>query len=119
MWGESVKRWLCFCLALCLCLLPTLAASGEPAIAQAPVETAELPAAEGGDSPDVPTEWGTGTIAGDLNDDLWVTSTDLTLLVKYLLGYEPKALTNNPDINGDRQVNLADCLTLLRILTSK
>lgn len=58
-----------------------------------------------------------GSLKGDVNNDGFVTISDVTSLIDYLLGSEP-ALFNadNADLNGDGDITIADVTALIDML---
>ena len=65
----------------------------------------------------VPSALADGPAKGDLDGANGVTVQDLILLVKHVLGYEVTlAAESDPDINGNGEVDIGDCVALLQIL---
>ena len=59
------------------------------------------------------------TEPGDLNSDGFVTISDVTSLIDYLLGGDETSITTkNADVNGDESINIADVTNLIDILLS-
>lgn len=59
------------------------------------------------------------TEPGDLNSDGFVTISDVTSLIDYLLGsYESQISTKNADVNGDGNISISDVTTLIDQLLS-
>ena len=56
-------------------------------------------------------------LLGDLNDDRIIDTTDLRLLVDYIMGKNPTGIDKNTaDINKDTEVNVADVTKLVNII---
>ncbi len=54
------------------------------------------------------------TTLGDIDEDATLTSTDITLVVRYLAGFTVDGARYSADINGDGKINNRDAIALIR-----